>query len=240
VEFARLCLWVRCALGDIRGEQSHHVDEFLTLKDGATVATTSVGSGKSAVVLLHGLALDRRMWDECFAGLARLNLRILTYDARGHGESSPLQVLQATKPQHSALNDLYQVLNAYSVNEVHLVGHSRGGRVALRAAVDVQGLMRQGVNVASLTLFSANMDGCPPSAKRQQISEAVLAESRDRGSASALDIWAESAMFKPLSSRTQTYIKEAGSRPVPVITARWQQRRASPDSGSRDCVDADR
>jgi len=55
---------------------------------GVTLAGEEVGEGP-AVVLLHGLSATRRYVVHGSVALARRGYRLISYDARGHGESSP-------------------------------------------------------------------------------------------------------------------------------------------------------
>jgi 3-oxoadipate enol-lactonase len=82
----------------------------------------ATGSGE-ALVLLHGFALDCRMWKHVLPGLSEFKL--LRYDLRGFGRSADLD----GHSQHASdLNDLLDVLN---ISSCHLLGFSFGGRVAL-------------------------------------------------------------------------------------------------------------
>ena len=56
--------------------------------DGVTLAGEEVGEG-SAIVQLHGLTATRRYLLHGSVTLARRGYRLVSYDARGHGESSP-------------------------------------------------------------------------------------------------------------------------------------------------------
>ena len=53
----------------------------------AGTAYDSAGEGP-AVVLVHGLGMDRHMWQWQVPDLAR-RFRVVTYDLLGHGESQP-------------------------------------------------------------------------------------------------------------------------------------------------------
>src|ERR687884_1276699 len=55
---------------------------------GVTIAGETVGEGPD-VVLMHGLTATRHYTAMGSKALARAGYRLTTYDARGHGESSP-------------------------------------------------------------------------------------------------------------------------------------------------------
>jgi pimeloyl-ACP methyl ester carboxylesterase len=93
------------------------------------------GVGEGAVVLLHAGVTDHQVWDGV-AGVLGHGHRVVRYDLRGFGESSP-----ATQPFRH-VDDLFAVMDACGVEEAVLVGASYGGKVALEAAVLSPGRVR--------------------------------------------------------------------------------------------------
>jgi 3-oxoadipate enol-lactonase len=85
------------------------------------------GSGRP-VVLLHEGVVDSRAWDP-FLPHVEGRLRTIRYDQRGYGRS-PMW----TGP-YSVVDDLVSVLDAAGVEQAALVGTSRGGRIAIQAAL---------------------------------------------------------------------------------------------------------
>lgn len=89
-------------------------------------ATRWHGAGPT-VVLLHGLASQRRFWDLVAPVLAGLSM--LTLDQRGHGDSD--------RPEHgpydvgTCADDVAVALDAAGIAQVVLVGHSWGASVAV-------------------------------------------------------------------------------------------------------------
>jgi 3-oxoadipate enol-lactonase len=86
------------------------------------------GSGRP-VVLLHEGVVDSRIWAP-FLPLVDDRLRTIRYDQRGYGRS-PMW----TGP-YSPADDLVSVLDAAGVEKAALVGTSRGGRIAIQAALE--------------------------------------------------------------------------------------------------------
>ncbi|MDQ2960368.1 MAG: alpha/beta fold hydrolase [Candidatus Dormibacteraeota bacterium] len=86
----------------------------------------TAGAG-DAVVFLHGVTLDRRMWSDQVAALAS-RYRCISVDRRGHGRS------QALTPGYDPIGDLEAVLAHAGVTRCSLVGHSLGGWDAIRLA----------------------------------------------------------------------------------------------------------
>jgi 3-oxoadipate enol-lactonase len=82
-----------------------------------------------AVVLLHEGVVDSRIWDRVAPLLADRH-RVIRYDQRGFGRS-PMPAAP-----YSLVGDLVSVLDEAGVERAALVGASRGGHIALTAAVD--------------------------------------------------------------------------------------------------------
>lgn len=88
----------------------------------------SAGAG-SPVVFINGANLDARLWDTQFAALAATH-RVIRYDERGFGRSSPADV------PYAAAEDLELLLDSLHITRASLVGLSLGGRIALDFALD--------------------------------------------------------------------------------------------------------
>lgn len=88
------------------------------------------GKGEPTVVLVHGWALDRRVWDGQVPRLSARR-RVVTLDLAGHGESG-----RPRAPWTMAAfgEDVKAVVEAVGAKQVVLVGHSMGGPVVLEAA----------------------------------------------------------------------------------------------------------
>ena len=97
--------------------------------EGGSLAWQVVGDGPP-VVLVHGFALDRRMWDDIAPGLAH-DHTVITYDCRGFGESAEFD--HATAYTHS--EDLLALLAHLGLERAALVGLSFGGGVVLKTAL---------------------------------------------------------------------------------------------------------
>ena len=101
----------------------------VTADDGTVLHAEVSGPDEptGTVVLAHGYVLSNRLWDRQVAALtaARPDLRVVSYDQRGHGQSSRAPERSATLEQLG--HDLHAVLDQLAVGPVVLAGHSMGG-----------------------------------------------------------------------------------------------------------------
>jgi pimeloyl-ACP methyl ester carboxylesterase len=97
--------------------------------DGTDIRFEVTGQGDPTLVLVHGWALDRHLWDGVVAGLARRH-RVITLDLPGHGESGPRKQWKID----AFGQDVQAVVDLVGAPQVVLVGHSMGGLVTLEAA----------------------------------------------------------------------------------------------------------
>jgi pimeloyl-ACP methyl ester carboxylesterase len=119
------------------------VSEFEVTRDGVTLRGSDAGEGP-AVVLAHGLTATRRYVVMGSSALQRGGHRVLAYDARGHGTSSP-----AARPQDYRYEDLgadlEAILDHAGVERAVLAGASMGAHtlawLALHRPERVAGLV---------------------------------------------------------------------------------------------------
>ncbi len=111
---------------------------------GPDPARPGVGDGTSGVpiVLLHGLTATRRYVVMGSRLLERAGHRVVAYDARGHGRSSPAVVSggrtagEAEYGYARLARDLEAVLDALELGRAALAGASMGAHTALCFALD--------------------------------------------------------------------------------------------------------
>ena len=105
--------------------------------DGVRIAGEEVGEGP-AIVLLHGLTATRRYVLHGSLALARRGYRLISYDARGHGESSPAPEGEGYG-YPELTSDLTAVLADRCPDESPvLTGHSMGCHTAVSYALNHQ------------------------------------------------------------------------------------------------------
>jgi pimeloyl-ACP methyl ester carboxylesterase len=113
--------------------------------DGTVLYYETMGAGEP-LVLLHGGAIDHRMWDDQFAGFAR-RFRVVRYDARGFGLS------QSPFGTYRHYEDFRALLRHLGIARAHLAGLSMGCRLAVDLAIAHPEM------VSSLVLASPGISG---------------------------------------------------------------------------------
>jgi len=117
---------------------------WLTLSDGLRVRAVVCepeadavpdGASPPVAVFVHGWACSVFTWHRNLRAVADAGIRVVAYDLPGHGLSDkPLDYAHYTVP--AMARQLRDVLDALSLDRVLLVGHSMGGAIALRLAID--------------------------------------------------------------------------------------------------------
>jgi pimeloyl-ACP methyl ester carboxylesterase len=106
----------------------------LAIRSGDDVLLSGEQSGEGpAIVLLHGLTATRRYVVMGSRALERSGHRVVTYDARGHGRSSPSPSRSYTYPDLA--EDLERVLDGAGLERAVLAGASMGAHTAVRFAL---------------------------------------------------------------------------------------------------------
>jgi pimeloyl-ACP methyl ester carboxylesterase len=146
--------------------------------DGVLLAVEDAGEESSpAIVLLHGLTATWRYVVMGSRLLERSGYRVIAYDARGHGRSSPA-VAAGGRPVGEAeygyarlARDLEAVLDALELSRAALAGASMGAHTILRFALD------HPERVAALGLVTPAFDPAasdiPPEGDRDVLARAL-------------------------------------------------------------------
>jgi pimeloyl-ACP methyl ester carboxylesterase len=110
---------------------------------GVRLACSDDGEGPP-VLLLHGLTATRRYVVMGSRALERSGHRVIAYDARGHGQSSPPSE-RLSYGYSDLMADLAAVLDGFGVRSAVLAGASMGAHTILRLALEhperVEGLV---------------------------------------------------------------------------------------------------
>jgi len=86
------------------------------------------GSGQP-LVLIHGYALDTRMWDDQFDAFSK-QYQVIRYDLRGFGKSAV-----PTGESYAYHEDLKALMEFLGIGRAHLLGLSLGGAIAINFAL---------------------------------------------------------------------------------------------------------
>ena len=101
-----------------------------TMGLGLQTAYNDIGEGE-VFVLVHGFTGSKLDFQDQLPWFAD-QYRVIALDQRGHGESSNLGPYSLNQ----AATDLIRYLDGMAIERCHLLGHSLGGMVALRALLD--------------------------------------------------------------------------------------------------------
>src|SRR5690349_19405185 len=108
----------------------------VTTDDGVALHVEHHGpeDATGTLLLAHGYELDGRLWARQVAAVLaeRPDLRVVTYDHRGHGRSGRAPRGTATLPQLG--RDLRAVVDSLPEGPVTVVGHSMGGMTVMAFA----------------------------------------------------------------------------------------------------------
>lgn len=130
--------------------------------------------GAEKVVFLHGLMGSGANWRKITSQL-KVDYQVLTFDQRGHGWS--FKPPKGYTPEDYAI-DLKLILDELGWEKVHLVGHSMGGRNALRFAFKFP------QRLLSLTIEDIGPEGNPEAMQRTlRLLDLVPAPFPDKASA---------------------------------------------------------
>jgi len=207
-------------------EQQQPIDTGHATIDGGALFYESAGSGP-VVVLLHGGNLDRRMWDEQFIPFSR-HYRVIRYDARGFGRSTP-----ADKP-FAAHDDLAALLRALHIERASLIGLSLGGRIAMDFALVHPGM------VDRLVLAAPGISGGKWADDGDTAWIAAARTAAERGDSVAVALsWLGSAYIrtafeKPeLAARVRQLVVDQSSFWMGMVRHQDLEREASPSAAER-------
>jgi pimeloyl-ACP methyl ester carboxylesterase len=100
---------------------------------GLRIAFREYGNGPRAIVLVHGLLMDGRMYEKLAPALARGGNRVLTVDLPGHGASDqPHEMSDYSMTQYGS--DVVALLDHLGLAQAVIGGTSLGANVALEVA----------------------------------------------------------------------------------------------------------
>lgn len=125
----------------------------VTMPDGATINTVTVGNGPT-IVCVHGLTTNRNDWGPMAPALLDAGFTLLAVEQRGHGEST---AGTAGYGSTQLGDDLAVVLETLDVEAIAVMGHSMGGMAAMAYAVDHPEAFHERVSSLVLLATAASM-----------------------------------------------------------------------------------
>jgi 3-oxoadipate enol-lactonase len=150
------------------------------LETGGTKIYYEVMGEGHPLVLIHGINIDRRMWDFSFAELAK-HYRVIRYDLRGFGNTA------MTEAPFSNYDDLDALLSHLGIEKAHLCGLSFGGYTALEYTI------AHPEKVEKLIVCASALIGHPPSPERikarEEFMEIVKSGDVERGIENTIQQW---------------------------------------------------
>jgi 2-(acetamidomethylene)succinate hydrolase len=147
---------------------------------GVELAYDERGAGQP-VVLVHGTAATRSIWDEVREELGD-SFRTIAYDRRAYGESgAPEGFTAAPVPEHG--DDLIALIRRLDLAPALLCGHSFGAMTALDVVLREPELVRAAVLVEPPMLWLASNGTQAISELRAELQAGVA----ERGSAGAIE-----------------------------------------------------
>jgi pimeloyl-ACP methyl ester carboxylesterase len=150
--------------------------------------TESFGnSADPACILIAGAMAPGRFWSDAFCQtIANHGLFVVRYDHRDIGESSAVWQKKSYSLVDLA-NDAVAILDAYGINQAHIVGHSMGGHICQQMALD------HPKRILSMTIISSGPIGAtietdrPLTAEEQKTLDKTWAVFLSKKDESALD-----------------------------------------------------
>lgn len=145
------------------------MNDLSVLVNGLRYHVAIAGEGEP-VVLLHGFTGSGESWSEIVKAL-EATYRVFTIDLLGHGKTESPSDVDRYRMEYAAA-DLDAIFEYLGYAQVHIVGYSMGGRLALYTA------LKYPTRFKSLILESASPGLADPAERAARMaSDAALAES---------------------------------------------------------------
>src|SRR6478736_4438770 len=143
---------------------SQNEEEGLLAINGTSLYYHSIGQGEPVIIIHGGPVLDQSYMIDHFKELSK-NHRLIFYDQRASGNSTS-DVDTSTMTMKTLIDDIDQLRQKLGLDQVHILGHSWGGMLAAKYAIEYP------LKVKSLVLC----DAMPPSFRLWNEEEQILAQ----------------------------------------------------------------
>ena len=190
--------------------------------DGGSLYYETLGKG-APVILSHGGFGDRRMWDPQFEPLSQA-FRVIRYDHRGFGKSSP------PAQAYSPVADLVKLMDHLDLKRANLVGNSMGGTLALDFA------LLQPDRTGAVVVIASAAGGYPTPEEDMKSVDQVLRTARDKGTGAAVPLWLQHPMVGVAMSHAsagplvRTMVEDNQKM---FVADHWPQEQMSPPAYER-------
>lgn len=154
------------------------------------------------VVLLHSSQSNSGQWRGLIQSLA-VKVQIIAVDLLGYGQAPSHEVASSTFRFSHEIDRIIAAINSYAAGQpIHLVGHSYGGALALKLAVE------QPFPVASLAVFEPVAFHLLPSDSAAAAEIKAVADNMESWSAAQateqfVDYWNDTGYFQALPEKIQ-------------------------------------
>ncbi len=105
------------------------------LKSGEEIAYREVGTGSDILVCIHGNMCSGFEFVDLMDSLSDKNLRVISPDLRGFGESSYNNPVSSFKEY---ADDIMEMLDILGVAKLNILGHYIGGAIAMEIAISLK------------------------------------------------------------------------------------------------------
>lgn len=127
---AAIVLIAGCGRESPEAEGASLVAEIVTSADGVPISYEVHGTGKPALVFIHGWSCDRGYWEGQLEAFSR-EFQVVAVDLGGHGESG---LGREAWTIGAFGEDVAAVVEKLGLERIILIGHSMGGDVIVEAA----------------------------------------------------------------------------------------------------------
>lgn len=144
-----IALWGNSALYAARINQTHPASGQVLEVNGADVHVLTQGEAGPPVLMIHGASANAREFTWSLAPRLATSHRVFMVDRPGHGHSERLDGAETLEVQAAQAAGVLKALSAGE--KAVIVGHSFGGAVALRLALDHPDLVESLVLLAPVS-----------------------------------------------------------------------------------------
>lgn len=133
--FVALSLAVALAINSMVHGILYTPDKRFYFSDAEFVNYRVIGNGKKTVIFLHGFGASNRTWDDIIPYLNLSDTRFILFDLVGAGFSSKQRGMDYSMQANALV--VASFIKQHDLRDYALVGHSFGGGVSLRIALEV-------------------------------------------------------------------------------------------------------